>query len=308
MIVFTKKYSKILFPYLIGASFILILNDFFRKSPFEQKCGACTHPTVHISSTRSVSSRNYLVNNSTRCIVIIILSATKNKALRQALRTQGWINHLRAINGSRNLYFRYYFIVGFEEGYDVTTEAITHGDILIWPGPESYRNIVYKVAWILEKVKESSFDFLVKVDDDSFLNIEKLAHLILRETLSSDLFYGGECIHNKQVQRDGIYAVSTHLYSRTHYPTYAAGAGYILSAGLVRLFQELLWQVPPFPVEDAYVGVLSHISGANATCIPNFYHNDWRNYTNFVANAIILHKVKLHEVQLLSNLTHNNKI
>ena len=251
------------------------------------------------------SQRNLMKSQIIRHhFLIVILSATRNSAVRQELRTKGWVKHIRQANSGTNQRFGYVFVVGFEDGYDVTSEVERYGDILLWPGPDSYRNIVYKLAWVLEKVRGLCFDFLVKVDDDSLVHLGGLSALVAEQ--DGNLQYGGECIREKVVERQGKYGVSRGLYSHSHYPTYMAGAGYILSAALVLQLQEVWWRVPLFPVEDAYVGVLiNRFSAVQPTCLPTFHHRDWREKERRADSAVILHKVKLGDIKSLTETVYS---
>ena len=245
---------------------------------------------------------------STPRFIIVILSAARNKEIRNMLRTQGWLNNTWTLPGGGTI--EYSFLVGQDMEYDVSDEVEEYGDMVVWPGPDSYRNIVHKLAWFLGRLQLQhqrdaySYDFLVKLDDDSYLNVSKLA-LTLTNVSSTKPWYGGECISNKLVSRTGKYSVDPYHYPSTYYPAYAAGAGYVLSAALVQRITSIMWRVPQFAVEDAYIGVVTNLTGTGVECLEGFYHQNWRMYSDVLDTAVLLHKVKLEDIKTIRTLTEN---
>ena len=236
-------------------------------------------------------------------LLVVILSAAENWQIRDKIRKYGWLKRRR-----ERVSVQHYFLVGLDQELDLVEEMDMYQDIVIWPGPESYRNIVHKLAWFLGRLQYSgrsnSYDFLVKLDDDSYLNLPKLEQYLVNVSPNKP-WCGGECIFNKVVYRTGKYAVDPHHYPHTHFPTYAAGAGYVLSAELVRRMVVEMWRIPQFAVEDAYMGVVSNITKTAALCLNGFYHGDWREYTEVLHSAVLLHKVKADDIQLISSFFEN---
>ena len=236
-------------------------------------------------------------------LLVVILSAAENCEIRDKIRKYGWLQRKR-----ESVSVQHYFLVGLDLKLDLVEEMEMYKDIVIWPGPESYRNIVHKLAWFLGKLQYTgsahSYDFLVKLDDDSYLNLYKLEQYLVNVSPNKP-WYGGECIFNKIVYRTGKYAVDPYHYPHAHFPTYAAGAGYVLSAELVRRMVAVMWRVPQFAVEDAYMGVVSNITNTAVLCLNGFYHGDWKEYTEVLHSAVLLHKVKSNDIQLISSFFGN---
>ena len=266
----------------------------------------------HLSSPRNITAPPLSDVHSTNThapsprFLVVILSAARNSDLRDMLRTEGWLNNTWTQSGGRAISVRHCFLVGYDEEVDLEGEAARYKDIAVWLGPDSYRNIVHKLSWFLGSLQHQhlqySYDFLVKLDDDSYLDVTKLAQSVA--DISPDVpWYGGECISNKLVYRAGKFAVCAHHYSSALYPTYAAGAGYVLSAALVQRIVSVMWRVPQFAVEDAYFGVLINMTGTEVECLEGFYHEHWWKFsTDVLGTAVLLHKVKLEDIKLIQIL------
>ena len=235
--------------------------------------------------------------------VVIILSSARNYNLRNTIRTRGWLSKTWLHNGVPVRY-THWFIVGQDPSVDISTEIRREEDMLVWPGPEHYRSIVYKVAWTLGYLQNQGvpLDFLVKLDDDSFINLTNLMGLLDTIPMMTSDWLGGECIVGKAVDRTGKYAVSREDYNSTHYPGYVAGAGYIMSRGMVEKLVKEMWRVPVIPVEDAYVGVLAHLVGVKGMCLPWFYHFPWDMFVDRVGEAVLLHKLGESDIHVVMEL------
>ena len=260
--------------------------------------------SYHLTTTLTNPILFDLLDHQPTPYMVVVLSAAGNRQRREKLRAYGWLSHawISHSTGAR-IPYRYVFVCGRDAQHDLAEEVEQHGDLVVWPGPETYPNIVNKVAWILAKLQRDghNFNFLVKTDDDSFVNISNLER-VLAGVSPSELWYGGECIHNKTVYRHGKFAVSRFDYPAPRYPSYAAGAGYVVSAALTWRLTAEMWRVQQFPVEDAYVGVVSSLVGGSVRCVPGFYHQHWRGYPGRVGDAVVLHYVQIEEIQLLGEM------
>ena len=175
--------------------------------------------------------------------------------------------------------------------------------MLEWDGRESYRNIVYKVTWALAKVAQMGihYKYLIKADDDSFINVANL-DMTLAGLDPQTMIYGGECLLNKEVQRKGKYKVGLDEYSDKTYPGYAAGAGYVLSKPLVDLILQRMWRVEQFRVEDAFIGYVISLFDVEPVCWDTFFHRHWEEYCGEVRSAVVLHYVKPEEQIIITKL------
>ena len=159
----------------------------------------------------------------------------------------------------------------------LSVESTTHGDIVMLPFVDTYRNLTRKtegiMRWMLSvRAPVRGLTHVVKVDDDVFLDYVTLSRVLLRAPTTR--FYYGARLRHTPVLRRGKNAVSRSVMSRDFYPDYNAGPLYMLSVDMAKAVGEA-WQ--PFqsdltlqPNEDVNTGVILEMKGVAP------YH--WRHH------------------------------
>ncbi len=119
-----------------------------------------------------------------RTVFVIINSAPANFRKRQTIR-QTWRNHLKDVHEERLLGVAgFAFILGLTEDQEtqneIEKEAKTYGDIIQVGIPDFYRNMSVKVAGLFNWLYRfcAKVEFVVKVDDDVYINVRNLAHFV----------------------------------------------------------------------------------------------------------------------------------
>ena len=113
---------------------------------------------------------------------------------------------------------------------DVSKESQIYGDIVQADYQEHFWNMSYKVAMGFEwSVKYCTFCYLLKADDDVFVNTLGLMDFLTKHTTPRRKFYTGNILIGSVVLRDGRYAVSPEEYNETIYKPYCSGGGYVMS-------------------------------------------------------------------------------
>lgn len=164
------------------------------------------------------------------------MSAPDNVIKRHALRLT-WlslVNHEVA---------KYYFVIGSKQVAEnnenvLLTEESHYSDLLILPDvEEGYDLLTTKLlasfSWMS---KHLDFEFLLKVDDDSYVDIRQLVRELSRKTDTKNLYWGYFNGH-AQVKQKGKWAEQNWNLC-DHYLPYARGGGYILSRRLVHYLGE----------------------------------------------------------------------
>ena len=155
------------------------------------------------------------------------------------------------------------------ENISLIKEDEIHGDLVRGNFNEHYWNQTLKIQMGLEwAMMYCKFAFLLKADDDVFVNSVELLSFLIEPTTPKEKFYMGNHYKNPLVYRGGKWKVSYEEYNETHFPDFCPGFGYVLSHDVVILFVEAFAFVPYFRLDDVYVGML-----ANRTEI-KIRHND----------------------------------
>ncbi|XP_045214067.2 beta-1,3-galactosyltransferase 1-like [Mercenaria mercenaria] len=172
---------------------------------------------------------------------------------------------------------RLMFLVG-KDG-DINTDRIVrnesrvYGDIVLADFVESYRNLTRKMLIALKWVSIycSDVDFLMKVDEDVFVNIPQLAKNLHRRPYGiKGSVYGYINVHSS-VRRKGKWGISKDEFPLTNYPNYASGNSYVISGNIIPRMYMISEYLPYMPIEDAFItGCLARIVEAKVVSVPGF--------------------------------------
>ena len=139
-------------------------------------------------------------------------------------------------------------------------EHMDHGDILQLGVQEHYQNLVFKSLAMLDWFDKTcnGTQFLLKIDDDVFLNLPKVLDIIQmtqRQNMnSSKNFLIG---HNAPVlvhrsKTDKWYVPET-VYNKTRFPAYVSGAAYVMTKMAVHQIRSQCAEITPIHIEDVFV-------------------------------------------------------
>ncbi|CAM1313988.1 Uncharacterised protein g6403 [Pycnogonum litorale] len=119
-------------------------------------------------------------------------------------------------------------------------EADKHKDIVIQSYRENYKNQTYKtIAWLKWTVEHCpNVSFVLKVDDDAFVNIFELVKSLNSSKWRNDRLLCNEKI-NQPVIRDhrDRYYVSIEDFGKDRYPNHCSGLAYIIPGHLIPRLQ-----------------------------------------------------------------------
>ena len=112
---------------------------------------------------------------------------------------------------------------------------------------EHYWNQTLKVQMAFEWASlYCNFSFLLKIDDDTFVNVKSLISVLAKPKIPKEKLYMGHCYKRPVVKRRGKWKVSYEDYNQTFYPDFCSGCGIVLSFDVVHLFVDLYAVVPWF--------------------------------------------------------------
>ncbi|XP_069779635.1 N-acetyllactosaminide beta-1,3-N-acetylglucosaminyltransferase 4-like isoform X2 [Narcine bancroftii] len=188
----------------------------------------------------------------------------------------------------------------------VDHEIKEHGDIIQWGFRESFFNVTLKETlfwkWFTEECQ--GVKFILKGDDDIFVNVENIVQYLKKFNASQDLYVGDVFRGWFPVRvKSSKYYIPLFLYEKKPYPPYAGGGGYLLSGKSIwklynaSKFEEL------FPIDDAFVGIC-----AQRAKIEVISHQGFRTFGKIPYDPcvyrmlMVIHKVTPNELFLIWSL------
>ncbi len=186
-------------------------------------------------------------------LAVLILSAPNAVRRRAAIRGT-WAHDYR----SRVVKATAKFLIGTrnldkDKVAAITKEQDMFGDILILEDlQDSYTNLSTKVLlglkWANAHLK---YDYLVKVDDDSYVRIEGISNALRKLGCDSRLYWGYFMGHAYPETR-GKWAEEKWFHC-PHYFPYAMGGGYVLAQRVVSLLMKFSHRLILYSNEDVTV-------------------------------------------------------
>ena len=207
------------------------------------------------SPTNSVKQE--LISLDDTFLIVVIFSKSFNTERRQAIR-KTWLQ----LSGGRKS--RHYFIIGTldlnsSEMSSLYEEQRTFNDLLLFPHlRDTYSSLSHKLLltlkWFANKMQ---FKYLVKVDDDSFVRIDKLFDELLENRFhnnNSKPLYIGYFDGRARAKRSGQWSEANWFLCDRYLP-YALGGGYVLSEQLVKYVAQNAQLLQLYRNEDVSLGV-----------------------------------------------------
>ncbi|PFX19545.1 UDP-GlcNAc:betaGal beta-1,3-N-acetylglucosaminyltransferase 6 [Stylophora pistillata] len=197
-------------------------------------------------------------------LLILVSSNVGNFDRRQLIRKTWGADH------SIETKWKTVFLMGKNsnerEMENATDEARIFGDIVQGDYQEHFWNMSYKVAMGFEwAVKYCNFYYVLKADDDVFVNTLGLVDFLAKHTTPLSKFYTGNIMVGSPVLRNGRYGVSPEEYNETVYKPYCSGGGYVLSRDVVEKLLRYFDVLEPLKIDDAYIGILAAKAGVKVT-------------------------------------------
>ena len=284
MLSWSKKLI-VVFALIIAADILYTLSSLLR--------GTSSYSTKLLQELSTKEKNSFLrTRNRTKLVqedeqlIIFILSAPIQNSRRLAIR-QTWLSllvnnsfalgrsNIRKMKNpsdlSSNMVIHYWFVCGHDTKKEVETavenEIAVYGDILRLDYNETYSLLVFKTLSSLWLASTMNVHFIVKVDDDVYLHVPKMISWLKTSSLPEKLYAGAvqEGMIKLKVIRDPRHKwfVSEQIFNNSWFPSYCNGPYYILSkSALLDLLKASSNEgLTPFPLEDAYIGILANRVG-----------------------------------------------
>ena len=238
-------------------------------------------------------------------ILILVTSHIKHRHRRESIRAS-WGNQTRFVNYSRkynNARYKVYFITGFLETnfHEAKIESSIYHDLLITDRTENYwdfsRRLMLGFLWTLEHCE---FDYLLKADDDVFVNVPNLFKLLYTDPFvleHKDRLYVGKIYPRNAPQRENSkWIVSKEEWALDYYPPFATGMGIILSRLILEKMRPHFDWKNPFRLDDVYIGMLVNRANIDRIGIRVDKFDQFSGFNpagecHYIRQAVIYHKV-----------------
>lgn len=194
----------------------------------------------------------YGSNDENLTLLILVHSAPKNSLRRMAIRkTWGFYKILPQI--------RLLFFIGRSGNFRIEkrlqTENEVFNDIIRFGFKENYFKLTYKTVAMLEFVMKrcSNAKFLIKVDDDTFLNVPNALEFIQKQKNTTRSIFGQ--ISDGVPQRYNVdkYYLNKKEFSGDSFPPYYYGGLYMITGDLVMDLYYTALDTPFFKLEDVFL-------------------------------------------------------
>ncbi|KAK4010368.1 hypothetical protein OUZ56_019514 [Daphnia magna] len=199
------------------------------------------------------SCREHNVHDLPRLFVAVI-SAPSYFEKRDIIR-QTWLRQLQTDSLVNLVGFG--FIIGRTDDRDtqkkIESESSTYGDVLQMDMVDVYYNQTLKVVGLLNWINDhcSRVDFLLKVDDDVYVNTRNLATVVKNLDPAEQSVYG--TASDSIVRRDGKFEISLEVWPWSKYPAYSMGAAVLMPGSTMEPLLAACQTTPYFLFDDTYL-------------------------------------------------------
>ncbi|XP_064613408.1 beta-1,3-galactosyltransferase 5-like [Liolophura sinensis] len=250
------------------------------KYSWTEHCNRCFAPWLRYETGPSHVCRNVawpspgkLENTALVDVLVLVSSASGNQAQRQGIRDT-WGRASK--NNTSNV--RVVFVLGQsyspDINHDIHRETEEFCDIVQGNFRDSYDNLTFSTITAVKYAVEmcSKARFVLKTDDDVWLNVPGLLDLLNRLDLTNTL--GGHCYRGeypRRINRHSKWFMSDQEYPRDVYPDYCAGVGYVMPMDVVRGIYHVSQDTPFFRIEDVFIGLCAEKMAYRVRQLPGFY-------------------------------------
>ncbi|KAK7576639.1 hypothetical protein V9T40_012925 [Parthenolecanium corni] len=231
------------------------------------------------SLTKDIYEAGQLIANADLCpnlgknmkLMILVTSAPNNSDARMAIR-QTWGFYCRHNN------IGFGFLVGVHiqpSKNDITkTEQHTYGDLIQTRNVDSFDNLTLKSVSLLEWVDTycSLVPFVLKTDDDEFVNIPRLLMVLKNQQKAKRSIFGVLQIGQRPHRMVGSkYSVKKSEYKLDIYPHYLSGGAYLMTQDSVHDLYRKALNMPFVKIEDMFIiGLVASSMGIKIVNVNQF--------------------------------------
>lgn len=229
-------------------------------------------------------------------VVVGIMSAPSHQEARMAIR-QTWGHYALRKDVSLG------FIVGMSKissMNDITAEeSAVYGDIIRGNFIDSYDNLTLKTISFLEWIDNycSQAHYILKTDDDMFINFTKLLGFIDKHWKQEKTIYGRLAKKWKPIRnRKSKYFVSPKQFSHSVFPDFTTGPAYLFTGDIVHDMYTNALKTTYLKLEDVFTtGIVAQSINVKRIHINEFINKRIPFNICNIKKSISIHMIKFYE-------------
>ncbi|XP_075711569.1 beta-1,3-galactosyltransferase 1-like [Rhinoderma darwinii] len=245
----------------------------------------------------------FVINQPDKCknrnpfLVIMVFGESHDQESRQAIRETWGNEKIYDVDVVSIFLFGLPHVAPDQTQRLLEQESVVFGDIIQQDFMDKYYNLTLKTLMGMEWVTTfcSTASYVIKIDNDMFLNVDYLVHQVLHTNVPvRKNYFTGAIVANTGPLRSTAYKwyVPKEVYPNDTYPPYCAGPGYVFSVDMAKKIYDLAQEIRVIPMEDAFMGICLyelHIPPTEPP--PNTFHGTKLEYNlcKFKKVAIVHH-------------------
>ncbi|CAB3384422.1 Hypothetical predicted protein [Cloeon dipterum] len=229
-------------------------------------------------------------------LLILITTAPAHAEARKAIRlTWGTYGHRKDMAVG--------FLVGGVNDEKVRSalysESELYGDIIQSHFFDSYDNLTLKTVSALEWIDTYCYQvkFILKTDDDMFINVPRLLQFVDKHANDKRSIYGRLAKKWKPIRnKKSKYYVSKEQYKQVLFPDFTTGPAYLMTSDVVHELYVGALNLTYLKLEDVYTtGIVAQQLKIRRLHAPEFLNKRMNWHACHVIKGISFHMVKYHE-------------
>lgn len=229
-------------------------------------------------------------------LLIVIASAPSHKDARMAIR-QTWGHYSQ--RNDVNIAFLLGSTKDQQLAKDLTAENKLYGDLISGHFLDSYNNLTLKTVSLLEWVDNycNNIKFILKTDDDMFINIPKLLSFIQKHAKEKRTIFGRLAKRWKPIRNNkSKYYVSPSQYQMATFPDFTTGPAYLMTGDVIHDLYTAALGKTYLKLEDVFItGIVAQDIKVKRTHVSEFYNRRVTMNACNIQKGISVHMVKIHE-------------
>ncbi|CAL7950725.1 unnamed protein product [Xylocopa violacea] len=268
---------------------------------------------IHPENTTSVLNPSGICSPSPY-LLIIICSAVPNISARTAIRNT-WANKTN-LDNIYNSTVRIAFLLGQSDNESLNSiiaeESQQYNDIIQEQFHDTYNNLTLKSVMMLKWVTSNcgQAKYLMKTDDDMFVNIPTLHKTLQSRSQTTDTLLGSLICNAKPIlDPTNKWYTPKYMYSEKVYPNYLSGTGYVMSLDVAFKLYRAALKTPLLHLEDVYItGLCAKRAKIRPANHLGFSYVPRKLEACMLRNAITQHKVNVSTMYVIWNKLNDTNL